>query len=348
MVNPAHDFVPAEWAAQDGVLITWPHPDSDWADVLDLVEPGFAAMAAAISRFEYALIICRDTAHRAHIEKRLAEAGAIGAKVLFAFIKTNDTWSRDFGPIGVVANGKPGLLNFRFNSWGNRYPSDLDNAINSKLQSLGFFAAPIRDIDFILEGGSIESDGAGTLLTTERCLLNKNRNPGDRETITAALLQYLPIQRVLWLQHGVLSGDDTDSHIDNLARFVSEDTLVYLHCDDPADEHYRELHSMAVELSRLRTADGAPYKLKPLPMPQPIHSRIDGRRLPASYVNFLIINGAVLVPRFGDPADDIATRVLADCFPDREIIAIDSRGFIEQNGGIHCLTMQLAAGTLGK
>lgn len=338
--------MPAEWHPQDGVIVTWPHPDSDWAEVLEWVEPGFVSMAAAISGFEHLLVICRDPAHEQHVRGLLAPAKAKPGNIRYAHIKTNDTWSRDFGPISIVRDGKPQLLNFRFNGWGGRYPAELDNAVNERLREQDFFAADLHTLDFILEGGSVESDGAGTLLTTERCLLSNNRNPGDVDTIAEALLEHLPVQRILWLQHGILLGDDTDSHIDNLARFVAEDTLVYLQCENPADEHHQELHAMAAELTRFRTPGGAPYKLIPLPMPQAMYSRVDGRRLPASYVNFLIINGAVLVPQFNDPADEIAMHRLEECFPDRRVIGIDSRGFVEQNGGIHCLTMQVAAGGL--
>lgn len=335
--------MPAEWQPQDGVIVTWPHPDSDWAEVLDRVEPNFVDMAAAIGGLERLLVICRDPVHERHVRGLLANAPA---NVRYVHIKTNDTWSRDFGPISIVRESKPELLNFRFNGWGGRYQADLDNAVNERLQEAECFAAGLRPLDFILEGGSIESDGAGTLLTTQRCLLDSNRNPGDLETLTEALLGYLPVRRVLWLRHGMLLGDDTDSHIDNLARFVAEDALVYLQCRDTGDEHYEELRAMAAELSRFRTPGGAPYKLVPLPMPQPVFSQVDGRRLPASYVNFLIINGAVLVPQFDDPADATAMHRLAACFPDRRVIGIDSRGFVEQNGGIHCLTMQVAAGGL--
>lgn len=348
MYQPSKNFMPAEWQPQDGVIVTWPHPDSDWAEVLDRVEPGFVSMAAAISGVERLLVICRDPAHERHVHGLLAHAQTNTGNVRYIHIKTNDTWSRDFGPISVVRDGKPELLDFRFNGWGGRYPADLDNAVNERLRESGCFAAGLRRLDFILEGGSIESDGAGTLLTTQRCLLDSNRNPGDLETLTEALLGHLPVRRILWLQHGMLIGDDTDSHIDNLARFVAEDALVYLQCEDTDDEHYEELHAMAAELSRFRTPGGRPYKLVPLPMPQPVFSRVDGRRLPASYVNFLIINGAVLVPQFNDPADETALRRLAECFPDRRVIGIDSCGFVEQNGGIHCLTMQVSAGGLFK
>lgn len=347
MYQPSKNFIPAEWHSQDGVIVTWPHPDSDWAEVLQQVEPGFVSMAEAISRSENVLVICREPAHELRIRGLLASAGDARAEnIRYAHIKTNDTWSRDFGPISVVRNGKPQLLDFSFNGWGGRYPAELDNAVNGHLRDRDFFAADLQTLNFILEGGSIESDGAGTLLTTRHCLLSDKRNRGDLDMLTRALLEYLPAERILWLERGMLLGDDTDSHIDNLARFVAEDTLAYLRCDDPTDEQHEELRAMAAELTRFRTPGGTPYKLIPLPMPQAIFSRVDGRRLPASYVNFLIINGAVLVPQFNDPADAVAMDRLQTCFPNRQMIGIDSRGFVEQNGGIHCLTMQVAAGGL--
>jgi agmatine/peptidylarginine deiminase len=216
------------------------------------------------------------------------------------------------------------------------------------LQQKKIFCAPIRTIDFILEGGSIESNGIDTVLTTGNCLLGKNRNNLDKQKIETLLKKHLHAEQVLWLKHGHLQGDDTDSHIDNLARFVTPDTIAYLSCDNTADVHYSDLREMQFELGRFRQTNGEPYRLLPLPLPAPCYSQLDGRRLPASYLNFLIINDAVLVPEFNCDTDQIAQQTLQQCFPDRTIIVVNSQRFIEQNGGIHCLTMQLPVQLLNK
>lgn len=337
-------YLPAEWQPQSAVLLTWPHLDSDWADNLANVEPTFVMLAETISRYQAVVVICQSTDHQAHVRRLLNKPAAY--VIHYAITPSNDTWTRDFGPISIYEHGQAKLLNFEFNAWGNRYASDLDNQINSVLGQQKRFNIPIETRAFILEGGSIESDGQGSILTTSACLLSGNRNPGKQQDIENDLKQQLPIKRVMWIQHGTLIGDDTDSHIDNLVRFVSADTLVYTACADVRDEHYPSLAKLASELNMLTTLTGKPYQLIALPLPQAIYSQTDKRRLPASYANFLIINGAVLVPQFADPADQLAIKLLSQCFPDRDIIGIDSRSFIEQNGGIHCLTMQLTAGAI--
>ena len=196
-------------------------------------------------------------------------------------------------------------------------------------------------IDFALEGGAIETDGAGTLLTTWQCLHERHPD-ASREELSAKLCVWLRQDRVLWLDHGYLEGDDTDAHIDTLARFAAEDAIVFQACDDASDSHYAELNAMADDIATLRTRDGQPYRLFPLPWAQPILD--NGRRLAASYANFLIVNGAVLMPAYGDPADAKAAEVMQAAFPDREIVQIDCRPIIWQNGSLHCLTMQLPAG----
>lgn len=328
-------------------MLAWPHADSDWHTLLPAVEDDFIQLAEAILQHEALLVICRDGDHRRHIESRLHNTTNLFS-VHFFETPYNDTWCRDFGPITVIHNGQPVLLDFQFNGWGNRYDATLDNQITQKLQQQNFFRAAKLEIDFILEGGSIESNGAGTLLTTGSCLLNKNRNHVNKQEIEILLNQHLHTHRILWLKHGQLEGDDTDSHIDNLARFVARDAIAYLSCDNPSDVHFSGLQKMQRELRDFRQPDSEPYRLIPLPLPEPCVSRLDGRRLPASYLNFLIINNAVLVPKFDCEADDIAQQALRQCFPGRKIIAINSQGFIEQNGGIHCLTMQLPRDTLNK
>ncbi len=339
--------LPAEWAPQSAIMLTWPHMHSDWQAFLENVEPVFCDIAYHSSLHQRVLICCWDDSHQKHVSKLLKERGTDLTRIRFYKIKSNDSWTRDHGPITIIKQQQPVLLDFGFNGWGNKYEAKLDNAINRQLCSQGAFAdSPFESIDLILEGGSIESDGLGTLLTTRRCLLSPQRNPSlNKSQLETQLSQLLGVERFLWLEHGHLAGDDTDSHIDTLARFCCPDTICHVSCDDPTDEHYPALQAMAAELATFRQANGKPYKLVPLPMPQPIYNE-DGVRLPATYANFLIINNAVLMPGYEDEHDGLALQQLANCFPDREIIAINCKPLIEQYGSLHCVTMQLPKGVL--
>ena len=338
-------YLPPEWAPQSAVQLTWPHAHSDWAPILDEVEPVFTAIAAAIARFEIVLVACYDSAHRDQVRTRLAAAGVPAARTRLYVAPSNDTWARDHGPIAVLCQDEATLLDYGFNGWGGKYPHDLDDRITRTLHAQGAFGdTPIEHQDLILEGGSIEVDGSGTLLTTERCLLAATRNPRlARADIERELAAHLGLTRFLWLKHGYLAGDDTDSHIDTLARLCDPNTIAYVACDDPSDEHYAELKAMEAELETFRTPNGAPYRLVPLPWPQPKRDT-DGARMPATYANFLIINGAVLVPTYRDTADAVALERLRGCFPDREVIGIDCLPLIWQHGSLHCVTMQIPEG----
>ena len=300
-----------------------------------------------MTRRERLLVVCRDPAHRQHVRLLLSGAGVALEAVSLVLAPSNDSWARDHGPITILEDGAPHLMSFRFNGWGNKYPADLDAAITGKLHEAGAFGAtPLERADLVLEGGSIDSDGQGTLLTTSRCLLSRHRNSGaSRVAMEQALGKLLGARRVLWLEHGMLVGDDTDGHVDMLARFCATDTIAYTACETPDDEHFHELQAMAGELAGLRTGRGEPYRLVPLPLPGPKRDD-EGRRLPASYANFLVINGAVLVPVYGDAADNVALQCLGDCFPDRALVAIPALPLIRQYGSLHCVTMQLPAGVL--
>lgn len=336
--------LPAEWEAQDGVLLAWPHQSTDWKPVLSEVEPVFDTIAREISRAEKVLIV---TPESARIRERLINAGANIGNTLICEIDTNDTWARDFGPITVLTDGEPTLLNFGFNGWGLKFPAFLDNCITSRLYALGAFnGIPLETMGLILEGGSIESDGKGTILTTAECLLNPNRNPHlSREEIEDELKFSLGADRLLWLENGYLAGDDTDSHIDTLARLGPEDTIVYVACDDPEDEHFESLMAMKDELATFLTKEGKPYRLLSLPWPEARYDE-EGNRLPATYANFLVINGAVLVPTYQDSSDAAALEVIGKAFPDRKVIGIDCLPLIQQHGSLHCVTMQLPKGVL--
>lgn len=336
--------LPAEWEPQDGVLLAWPHVDSDWQDCLDQVEPVFCNIVSQISRFERVVLVAPEPEA---VRARLRAAGAQLERVCIYAIPANDTWARDFGPITVEDEGRLRLLDFGFNGWGLKFASNHDNQISGRLHQSGVFGATPRDIiGLILEGGAIESDGKGTLLTTAECLLNPNRNPHlSRSEIEARLKELFGLERILWLENGYLAGDDTDSHVDTLARLCPDDSILYVRCDDPADEHYPALCAMEAELQQFRTAAGAPYQLLPLPWPQATFDE-EGQRLPATYANYLVINGAVLVPTYRDPADAQALAVIGQAFPDRVMIGIDCLPLILQHGSLHCVTMQLPQGVL--
>lgn len=336
--------MPAEWEPCDGVLMAWPHAASDWAAVLEDAQACVAQIATAISAVARVVIISSEPRETA---AALAASGANLAAVQVVEQAVGDTWCRDYGPLTVFEGARPILIDAGFNGWGLKYPAADDNLASRRLYRAGVFGqTPLRSIGLILEGGSLESDGAGTLLSTARCLFEVNRNPHlSSAQICHAITDLLGAQRLLLLEHGHLLGDDTDAHIDTLVRWCPNHTMVYVACDDPADPHYEELAAMADELTQFNTLDGQPYRLLPLPWPA-AQFAADGHRLPATYANYLVINQRVLAPTYNDPADQAALEVLASAFPDHEVIGIDCRVLIEQHGSLHCMTMQLPVGVL--
>jgi agmatine/peptidylarginine deiminase len=338
---------PAEWEPQAAILIAWPHAGTDWAERLAEVEETYIALVAAITRFQQAWICVADDDLQTYAEARLRSARIDMGRVRFIPFDYDDTWLRDSGPITLRDGSGFRVLDFRFTAWGGKFEAGRDDRLVEALAAEGVFGdAPRQRIDFALEGGGIETDGAGTLLTTWHCL--HERHPqASREELDAKLRGWLAQERVLWLDHGYLEGDDTDAHIDTLARFAPGNAIVFQACDDPTDSHHAELQAMAAQIATLRTADGQPYRLFPLPWAAPI---VDGgRRLAASYANFLIVNGAVLMPAYGSTpderrADDRAAAVLAEAFPGREIVQVPCRALIWQNGSLHCITMQIPEG----
>ena len=322
--------LPAEWEPQWGVQLTWPHAQTDWAPMLDEITATYHEIAREIAKREELLIVAPEEPNSS----------------LFTFhsslFTSNDTWARDHGFITLTDDeGHHRLLDFCFNGWGEKFPAELDNAINRRLYDEGKLGGKYVDcLDFVLEGGSIESDGRGTVFTTTGCLLAPHRNqPLTKAQIEERLKRELHAERILWIDHGNLTGDDTDGHIDTLVRICPDDTLLYMGCDDPEDEQYEELRLMEEQLKTFRTIDGRPYRLKKLPMPCPIYDGDD--RLPATYANFLVINGAVLCPTYAQPdLDAQALRIIGEAFPDREIVGIDCRSIIKQHGSLHCCTMQ--------
>ena len=405
--------MPAEWEPQSQVQLTWPHAATDWAPMLPDITAVYCEMAREILKREALLIVAPEGAAQSISRSLLAGQGA--AQPVFNYqlsiIDSNDTWARDHGFITIEEPSSPThhpssityqtsdlrpqtsdlvLLDFCFNGWGEKFEAELDNRISRQIYDRGLVKGRYEDhLDFVLEGGSIESDGQGTIFTTTSCLLAPHRNqPLTKEQIEERLKEYLGAERVLWIDHGYLAGDDTDGHIDTLVRICPNDTLLYIGCDDPADEHYDALLLMEQQLRSFRTLDGRPYRLLRLPLPHPIYEAsvvsgfpadksvppsmqsvvsgfpadksvppsmqsvvsgfpADIIRLPATYANFLVINGAVLVPTYAQPdLDAEAMRIIAQAFPGRDIIGIDCRSVIRQHGSLHCCTMQFPEGVI--
>lgn len=339
--------LPAEWEPQDAVILTWPHKNTAWNWILEDVTELYEALATVI--VDYADVIIALPADM--IEEVYARLDAMGAPMDYIYLypcDSDDTWARDHGPITVETADGFKLLDFQFNGWGNKFPHQKDNQISQQLFALKAFPyATIEMQDWVLEGGSIESDGQGTLLTTSSCLLNKNRNPAlSKVDIEARLTAAFGVRKINWLDHGYLAGDDTDSHVDTLARLCPNNTIVYTACDDEQDEHYAELKQMEDQLKTFTNADGESYRLLPLPWSGPVPGRDSDERLPSTYANFLVINEAVLVPIYDLPMDEDALEVISQAFPGFEILGIPCNALIEQGGSLHCITMQIPEGVL--
>ena len=338
---------PAEWALQDAVLLTWPHKDTDWADILPEVELTYLAIAKEILSQQALVIVAHNDALKQHISALLQSNDLTLDKVHFVVCPTNDTWARDHGPISTYRGDTIHALDFTFNGWGNKFQSNLDNAINQQLfNTVLANSASSQKVPLALEGGGIESDGNGTLLTTSECLLNDNReNNLNKAALEAKLTELLGVNHFLWLDHGYLAGDDTDSHIDTLVRFAPNDSLVYVSCPDRNDEHFQALEAMAKQLQTFTTKSGKPYTLHALPWPNAKYDG-DGERLPATYANYLIINNKVLVPTYQDANDQAALDIIAAAYPQHQVVGIDCLPLIHQFGSLHCITMQLPKGFL--
>lgn len=334
--------LPAEWAPQRGVILTWPHPGTDWAAMLAAIEDCYDRLALEIAAREPLIVVCADPAHQAHIRGRLAARGADLGNVSFYALPSNDTWVRDYGPLTVHGDSGPLLLDFTFDGWNRRFDAALDDRVSHGLHRAGALGrAPLKAMEVILEGGAVDSDGNGLLLTTTRCLLNR-ANGIDRGGYETLFRRQLGVTKVLWLEHGELTGDDTDSHVDMLARFCPGGVIAHTAPAAAGDPDGNALEAMAVQLATLVETTPELTGLVPLPRPAPIRDE-DGELLPASYANFLVINDAVLVPTYDDPADATALAALAGCFPDREVVGVPSRALIHQHGSLHCATMHLPA-----
>lgn len=326
--------------------MTWPRADGDWACSTDTIEAVFADLAAVIASDEPLIIAAAPGDDPERLSALVVACGGQRENLTIAPAPADDVWSRDHGPVTVITPQGRLFVDFRFNGWGGKHPASRDDTVTATLQQQAAFGpGQARSVNAVLEGGAIDGDGQGTLLTTRRCLMHPGRNPGcDSQWYEALLARELGVQRVLWLEHGALTGDDTDGHVDMLARFAATDTIVYTACDDPDDPCYDTLSALARELAALRRADGEPYHLVPLPWPGPIHDAT-GQQLPATYANFLVTNTAVLVPAYGVAADAAARRCLAALFPERNVVSVDSQLLITQGGSLHCATMQIPSAT---
>lgn len=329
---------PAEWERHGAVLLSWPHAGTDWNYMLDEVTECYINIAEAISKEEKLIIVAPGisipTSLLAHLGRN---------NIHYLSLPTDDTWARDFGPITVFHGDMPIICDFQFNGWGLKFKACNDNMITRGLVDSGLLNGTYENnLGFTLEGGSVESDGRGLLLTTSECLLSPNRN-GDmtKDEIEKYLSEKLGLKKILWLDHGALDGDDTDSHIDTLARLAPHDTIVYTCTNDETDPHYAGLQAMKRQLTTFTTLAGKPFNLVELPLPSPIYDE-DGERLPATYANYLIMEHVILMPVYAQPQNDLlASEILKIAYPEHEIVPIDCRSLIRQHGSLHCVTMQL-------
>jgi len=322
-----HKKLIAEFEKQSFTQIIFPHPKTDWAEYLQEAQATFVNIINAVRAFQPCLVVAYDIDA---VKKHFNEF----TNLHFVEYETDDTWARDCSPLSIESNGKKELLDFTFNAWGGKFAATRDNLLSRSIAK--HYPYPLRSIDFILEGGAIESNGAGVILTTAQCMHNPNRNPQlNAEQITQKLKEFFGAQTILSLKNGYLAGDDTDSHIDTLARFISKDTIMYVQCRAKDDEHYEALYAMEQELKEY--AKTYNFSLIPLPMCDAIY--FEGERLPATYANFLFVNGAVLVPLYNVKSDEEALNVFKKSFPKKEIIAIDCSVLIRQHGSLHCVSM---------
>ena len=344
MLSKRNRSFAAEWDCQDGILISWPHAGTDWAYMLDEVTACYVQLAKAVLQDDERLVIVAPDAD----EVRLALGSDVDwSRITIVELPTNDTWVRDYGPITVWHDGRMSLADFTFNAWGMKFAADCDNLVTSRLNERGVFNMPLLNYrDIVLEGGSIETDGNGTVMTTTCCLTAPNRNDAiSREEMEQVLLERLGCVKMLWLDHGSLAGDDTDGHIDTLARFAPGGIILYTGCDDPEDEHFERMRQMEEQLKAFTDADGNHYHLIKLPLPDACYDEIS--RLPATYANFLVTNHQVLVPIYGQPEKDLqACQLIGEAFPGRKVTGIGCQALICQHGSLHCATMQLPKGSL--
>lgn len=329
--------MPAEWEPHAATWLSWPHKEASWPGKLASIPPVWVRMARELSGGEEVRILVNEAAPAAEVGALLAEGGVDLARVRLYDVPTDDAWMRDHGPTFIRRGAELALVDWKYNAWGGKYPPwDADDRVPERLAEL--LALPRFSPGIVLEGGSIEVNGRGTLLTTEQCLLNPNRNPTlGREEIEQVLCDHLGVTQVVWLGDGI-DGDDTDGHVDDLTRFVDATTVVTVVEDDPSDANYLPLRDNLRRLSATTDQQGRPLRVVTLPMPEPIF--YEETRLPASYANFYVGNEVVLVPAFDQRTDDMALATLAGLFPRRRVVGINSFDLVWGLGAFHCVTQQ--------
>lgn len=331
-----------EWEEVEYILLALPAADTDWGYILqEALDQYRRLLEAFIQNGQKCLVLCRDTKDIEGLIRVHSEL------IIPVVIPYNDTWTRDYGPITVLRHQRLRALDFGFNGWGLKFASDRDNLVNLNLNLRSVMTKEVyrNERDFELEGGSIETDGEGTLLTTTRCLTSPNRNGGkSKSELNEILNRRLGTDHILWLDYGSLEGDDTDSHIDTLARLAPGNTILFVGCRDMDDPHFEELVRMRAQLSLFRTAEGEPYNLVELPLPDAVYDE-EGNRLPATYANYLVANGVIYMPTYGQPANDrLACQTVRVAYPDYKVVPVDCRTLIKQHGSLHCATMQVPKG----
>jgi agmatine deiminase len=332
-------YFPAEWAKHTATWLSWPHKEESWPGKIETIYKPYCEFIRIVAEGELVRINVADAAMEAFAKSELEKVRADMSKIEFFHFPTNDAWCRDHGPAFLInADTKQKqIVDWGYNAWGGKYPPfDLDDVIPTKIGEQ--FGLKVYHPGIVMEGGSVDFNGAGTILTTTACLLNENRNPHlNKEQIEEYLKNYYGAQQILWLGDGIV-GDDTDGHIDDLTRFVNEDTVVTVVEENEEDENYHLLQENLETLKTFRLLDGRSLNIVELPMPSPVV--YDDQRLPASYANFYIANSAVVVPTYRDKNDEKALQILQQCFPDRKVVGIDSTDIIWGLGSFHCLSQQ--------
>lgn len=338
-------FIP-EWEPIEWVLLALPNKDTDWDYILPEATEQYRSLVKAITDEGIkVLLLCDDVDQARETMKDCTQE-----LIRYILTEYNDTWTRDYGMISVVRGERLRALDFGFNGWGLKFAADKDNLVNLRLNEKSLIPSLVyrNERDFVLEGGSVESDGNGTVMTTSRCLQSPNRNGGKTKAeLNRELLDRLGAEHVLWLDHGALEGDDTDSHIDTLARLAPEDTIVFTGTKNFDDPQFESLLAMRAQLTLFRTAEGNPYNLVELPLPDPVIDPEDGKRLPATYANYLVANDVIFMPTYAQPdKDELAIRSIRIAYPSHKVVGVDCRTLLRQHGSLHCATMQIPAGII--
>lgn len=328
---------PAEWTKHEATWLSWPHKEESWPGKIETIYKPYCEFIKIVAQGEKVRINVKDEAMKAEATVHLQNVGTDLSQIEFYFNESNDAWCRDHGPAFVTKGKEKAIVDWGYNAWGDKYPPyDLDDIIPTKIAKQ--FDLPLFVVDIVMEGGAVEFNGAGTVLTTTACLLNENRNPHlTKKEIEGYLCAYYGVEQVLWLGDGIV-GDDTDGHIDDITRFVNEDTVLTVVESNPLDENYLLLQENLETLKTMRLLDGRPLNIIELPMPSPVI--YEDTRLPASYANFYIANAAVIVPTFRDVNDKIALEIIQKAFPDRAVVGVDSTDIIWGLGSFHCLSQQ--------